>query len=176
MEIQDPFVRLLVGSWSFTLKILRWLQVYYKSLINFSEWVSKWSLEVSFLHMSPKRCKIRKYLYPWTYLPLNCNFFPKVFDRFNVFLSVIKKKQVKLFIDFLFSKYLRFPAIGYLFKVNNRNKKNWWNMFKVNMKTPEWRHWRRSGVFIVNSKTFHNLFWCFYYWFWTVKLLLGFYE
>ena len=27
-----------------------------------------------------------------------------------------------------------------------------WNMFKVNNETPERHHWRRSGVFVVNSE------------------------
>ena len=32
-------------------------------------------------------------------------------------------------------------------------------MFKVNKKkTPEWRQWRRSGVFIVNFEQISNLF------------------
>ena len=47
-----------------------------------------------------------------------------------------------------------FSATNYLFIVNNRNsRKIVWNMFKVNKKTPitpEWRHWRCSGFFIVN--------------------------
>ena len=30
-----------------------------------------------------------------------------------------------------------------------KNKNNVWNLFKVNNWTPEWRHWRRSAVFIV---------------------------
>ena len=36
----------------------------------------------------------------------------------------------------------------YMFKVNNRNKV--WHMFKVTIKTPEQRHWRCSGFFIIN--------------------------
>ena len=28
---------------------------------------------------------------------------------------------------------------------------------KLSIKTPEWRHWRRSGVFIINFEHFHTL-------------------
>ena len=32
---------------------------------------------------------------------------------------------------------------------------------KLRVKTPEWRHWRRSGVFIVNFKHIWHFFYCF---------------
>ena len=43
-------------------------------------------------------------------------------------------------------------AVGiYLAKVNNRNTRTRWEICsKLTIKTPERRHWRRSGVFIVN--------------------------
>ena len=45
-----------------------------------------------------------------------------------------------------------FPAIIYLFKINNRNTRKRCEICSklTTMKTLEWRHWRHSGVFIVN--------------------------
>ena len=38
-----------------------------------------------------------------------------------------------------------------MFKVNNRNSRTKYEIFsKLTIKTPEQRHWRRSGVFIFN--------------------------
>ena len=43
------------------------------------------------------------------------------------------------------------PSKRYLFKVNNGNLRKRCEMYsKLSLETPEWRHWRRSGVFIVN--------------------------
>ena len=44
-----------------------------------------------------------------------------------------------------------FPAHYYIFKVNNRNTRTKCKIYsKSTIKTPEQRHWRRSGVFTVN--------------------------
>ena len=44
-----------------------------------------------------------------------------------------------------------YPANFYLLKVNNRNtRKRSETCSKLTIKTPEQRHWRRSGAFIVN--------------------------
>ena len=49
------------------------------------------------------------------------------------------------------------PAYNYMFKINNRNTRKKCEIFsKLTIKTPERRHWRRSGVFIVNFE--HTLF------------------
>ena len=40
--------------------------------------------------------------------------------------------------------------INYMFKVNNRNTKRCEICSKLTTKTIEWRHWHRSGVFVVN--------------------------
>ena len=43
------------------------------------------------------------------------------------------------------------PAGNYMFKVNNRNTRRRCEICpKLTIKTPEQRHWHRSGVFIVN--------------------------
>ena len=50
------------------------------------------------------------------------------------------------------------PAGIYLPKVNNRNTRTWSEICsKLAIKTPEWRHWRRSGVFIVNIEHISHL-------------------
>ena len=44
-----------------------------------------------------------------------------------------------------------FPAGNYMFKVNNTNSRTRCEICsKLTIKTPERRHWHRSGVFIVN--------------------------
>ena len=51
------------------------------------------------------------------------------------------------------------PANIYLFKVNHRNARKMCEIWsKLTIKTPEWRHWRRSGVFNVNFKHISKLF------------------
>ena len=51
------------------------------------------------------------------------------------------------------------PANISLFKVNKRyTRKNCEICSKLITKTPEWRHWRRSGVFIVNFEHISHLF------------------
>ena len=50
------------------------------------------------------------------------------------------------------------PAGIYLLKVNNRNTRLMCEICsKLNIKTPERRHWRRSGVFIVNLEHISHL-------------------
>ena len=45
------------------------------------------------------------------------------------------------------------PASNYMFKVNNRNTRTRCEICsKLTLKKVERRHWRRSGVFIVNSE------------------------
>ena len=51
-----------------------------------------------------------------------------------------------------------FPAGNYMFKVNNRNTRARCEIcLKLTIKTPERRHWRRCGVFIVNSEHMSHL-------------------
>ena len=50
-----------------------------------------------------------------------------------------------------------FYLVGiYLLKVNNRNTRTWWEICSK-LTTPERRHWRRSGVFIVNFEHISHL-------------------
>ena len=50
------------------------------------------------------------------------------------------------------------PACNYLFKVNNRNTRTRCELCsQLTIKTPELRHWRRSGVFIVNIEYISHL-------------------
>ena len=56
-------------------------------------------------------------------------------------------------------RLIHYPANIYLFKVNNRNiRKRYDICSKLTIKTPERRHWRRSGVFIVNFEHISYLF------------------
>ena len=50
------------------------------------------------------------------------------------------------------------PAGIYLLKVNNRNTRTRCEICsKITIKTPERRHWRRSGVFIVSFEHISHL-------------------
>ena len=43
------------------------------------------------------------------------------------------------------------PAGSYFFRVHNINTKKMCEIFlKLTAKSPEWRHWRRSNIFVVN--------------------------
>ena len=64
-----------------------------------------------------------------------------------------------------------YTASIYLFKVNNRNtRKRCKICSKLTIKTPERRHWRRTGVFIVNFENTRmallTSYWCLYRWLW----------
>ena len=55
-------------------------------------------------------------------------------------------------------RLLHFPVGIYLLKVNNRNTRTRCEICsKLTIKTPERRHWRRSGVFIVNFEHISHL-------------------
>ena len=55
------------------------------------------------------------------------------------------------------------PAIIYLLKVNARNtRQRCKTCSKLRIKTPDWRYWCRSGVFIVNFEKISNLFFFFF--------------
>ena len=72
------------------------------------------------------------------------------------------KYLLKFFINKVFIKVKKMhylPANVYLFKVNNRTTRKRSKTYpKLTIKTPEQRHWRRSGVFIVNSEHNSHLF------------------
>ena len=62
----------------------------------------------------------------------------------------------------------------YLFKVNNGNTGTMCEIYsKLTIKTSEWRHWRRSAVYLLTLNRFHTLFWCFHCWLWTSTQRLG---
>ena len=53
----------------------------------------------------------------------------------------------------LYQPQASIPAGNYMFKFNNRNTRTRCEICsKLTIKTPERRHWRRSGVFIVNCE------------------------
>ena len=58
----------------------------------------------------------------------------------------------------LFIFVLYFPAGIYRLKVNNRNIRTRYEIcLKLIIKIPEGRHWRRSGIFIVNFEHISHL-------------------
>ena len=64
---------------------------------------------------------------------------------------------LKTTLDTLLAQYN--PANIYLFKANNRNTRKGCEICsKLTIKTREWRHWRLSGVFLVNFEHISNLF------------------
>ena len=81
----------------------------------------------------------------------------KHIQKQNLLIQYLQSNQYRLirFIKLL----LRFlPADIYLLKVNNRNTSTRCEIYlKLTIKTAERRHWRRSGVFIVNFKHILNL-------------------
>ena len=51
----------------------------------------------------------------------------------------------------MFNKF--YPDGIYFLKLNNKNSRKRCGIFsKLKIKTPEQRHWCRSGVFVVNSE------------------------
>ena len=69
-----------------------------------------------------------------------------------------------------FRIFWRILANIYLFKVNIGNtRKRFKKCSKLIIKTPERRHSRHSGVFIVSFEHVSSFFYCFYFWPWTSK-------
>ena len=73
-----------------------------------------------------------------------------------------RKKYIKFFLwetsRFSLHVLLPIPAGIYLLKVNNRNTRTRCEICsKLTINTPERRHWRRSGVFIVNFEHISHL-------------------
>ena len=69
------------------------------------------------------------------------------------FLNIISEDTVAMTKSSIF-----LPAGIYLLKVNNRNTRTRYEICsKLTINTPERRHWRRSGVFIVNFEHISHL-------------------
>ena len=61
----------------------------------------------------------------------------------------LEKHGIKVF-EALFPSY-HYPAGNNMFKINDRNTRTRCEICsKLTIKTPEWRRWHRSGVFIVS--------------------------
>ena len=59
--------------------------------------------------------------------------------------------HVNVSLNIWHESHCSYPAGNYMFKVNNRNtRKRCEICSKLTINTSKWRHWRRSGVFIVN--------------------------
>ena len=76
----------------------------------------------------------------------------------------MERARIKLFFLYQASKNSsQLQAVNYfcksfIIKINNRHTKKCDTCLKVTIKTPERRHWRRSGVFIVNFEHISHLF------------------
>ena len=82
-----------------------------------------------------------------------------------------------LIIAWIFCTPNYFPGNIYLFKINNKNtRKRCEICSELTIKTPEWRHWRRSGVFIVNFELILHLFLVFLLLTWNKLMLAGFMQ
>ena len=69
---------------------------------------------------------------------------------------------------------LTFLASMYLFKVSNTNTRKMCEICsELTIKTPEWRQWRRSSVFIVNFEQISHVVMVFPLLYWTSKCRLG---
>ena len=75
--------------------------------------------------------------------------------------------------------FILYPPSIYLFKVNNENTRAVCKICsKLTIKTPERRHWRRSGAFFNFVRILHTVlvlhtFWYFHCQLWTEKCRLG---
>ena len=71
-------------------------------------------------------------------------------------LKMLGSSQSSLIIQSLSVRAI--PTVNYIFKVNNRNtSRRCETCSKLTIKTPERRHWRRSGVVIVNFEHISQL-------------------
>ena len=69
---------------------------------------------------------------------------------------------------------LTFLASMYLFKVSNTHTRKMCEICsELTIKTPEWRQWRRSSVFIVNFEQISHVVMVFPLLYWTSKCRLG---
>ena len=65
-------------------------------------------------------------------------------NAYNSLISKVKEPTITQFLYFLVGNYV--------FKVNNRNTKSRYEICSnLTIKITEWRHWHRSGVFIVRT-------------------------
>ena len=91
--------------------------------------------------------------------------------KMKLVFTLIKLKGYFWHIFISLSTRFIYPANKYLFKFNNRNiRKRCERCSKLTIRTPERRHWSRSGVFIVNFEHLSHLFLVF------LLVFVGLYE
>ena len=99
------------------------------------------------------------YYEKWKIVIVNCISKPHVDAK-----EGMERARIKLFFLYQASKNSsQLQAVNYfcksfIIKINNRHTKKCDTCLKVTIKTPERRHWRRSGVFIVNFEHISHLF------------------
>ena len=76
-------------------------------------------------------------------------------------ILVLLEQDIQLYLTHIwviFPSCRNYPAGIYLFKVDSRNTRTMCEVCsKLTIKTPERRHWRRSGVFIVNFEQISHI-------------------
>ena len=86
---------------------------------------------------------------------LHCEFYEIFLNIYSVHLWTTTSKKERLIQSYSFRQFLENI---YLFKANNRNtRKRCEICSKWTIKLPEQRHWRRSGVFIINFEHISHL-------------------
>ena len=86
----------------------------------------------------------------WVLIPFFFGYSEKKILTQAVFFFIRKRLMIKI---------CNTPGGMYLLKVNNRNTRARCKIcLNLTIKTPERRHWRRSGVFTVNVKQISHLF------------------
>ena len=78
--------------------------------------------------------------------------------HYDGFLKIYKTFRMHCIVWWKIFQTVFFPAGNYMFKVKNKNTRTRCKVCsKLIIKTPERRHWHRSGVFIINSEHISHL-------------------
>ena len=102
-------------------------------------------------------CQLKVNQYSKTISQIFVWFSEKVRSSSNFFIHKFKDSEKVLTINLFLVKTI-YPANIYLFKINNKNTRKTCEICsKLTTKTAEWRHWRRSGVFVINSEHISHL-------------------
>ena len=86
------------------------------------------------------------------------------YSRSQALKKYFYKQQGQLIFSRIWNAYN--PVSSFLLKLNNRNTRTICSKLKA--KTLEWRHLRRSSIFIVKFEQ-NTLSWCFHCSLWTIK-------
>ena len=122
--------------------------------------------EVTRKQSTPNFPENEHFLPPYTYTYLHvsgskkCLFFGKLGVLCFLVTSILRFSCDMEWVNLIFGdSRTSYPDCIYLFNINKGKIRTIWEICpKFTMKTPEWRHWRRSGVFIVNFEQISQCF------------------